>query len=74
MLTTVLCGSSDAGLLLGTEHRDTGFSRGEACASVADDTGVIVHSFNLNISPKMSGDALECHVVMLQNDMLMLLK
>ena len=41
---------------------------------MADDTGVIVHSFNLNISPKMSGDALECHVVMLQNDMLMLLK
>ena len=32
--------------------------------------GVMIYSFNLNISPKMPDDVLECDV-MLQNDMLM---
>ena len=35
--------------------------------------GVIIYSFNLNISPKISYDVLECNVVMLQNYMLMIL-
>ena len=35
--------------------------------------GVILYSFNLNISPKMSYSALECDTVMLQNYMLMVL-
>ena len=34
--------------------------------------GVIIDSFNLNISPKMSQGGLECDVVMLQNYMLMI--
>ena len=34
--------------------------------------GVIIYSFNLNISPKMSYDVLECGI-MLQNYMLMIL-
>ena len=29
--------------------------------------GVIVYTFNLNISPKMSHGVLECDIVMLQN-------
>ena len=32
--------------------------------------GVIIYSFNLNISPKMSHGVLECDIVMLQNYML----
>ena len=32
--------------------------------------GVIIYSFNLNISPKMSYGMLECDIVMLQNHML----
>ena len=32
--------------------------------------GVIIYSFNLNISPKMSHGVLECDTVMLQNYML----
>ena len=35
--------------------------------------GVIFYSFNLNVSPKMSYGLLECHIVMLQNYMLMIL-
>ena len=34
---------------------------------------VIVYSFNLNVSPKMSYGALECDIVMLQNYKLMTL-
>ena len=34
--------------------------------------GVIIYSFNLNISPKMSCGMLECDIVMLQNYMLMM--
>ena len=33
--------------------------------------GVIVYSFNLDISPKMSSGVLECEIVILQNYMLM---
>ena len=32
--------------------------------------GVIIYSFNLNISPKISYDVLECAIVMIQNCML----
>ena len=35
--------------------------------------GVIIHSFNLNIAPKMSYGVLECDIVMLQNYMIMML-
>ena len=35
--------------------------------------GVIIYSFNLNISPKMSYSVLEYDVVMLQNYMLKIL-
>ena len=35
--------------------------------------GVIIYSFNLNISPKMSCGMLEYVIVMLQNYMLMIL-
>ena len=34
--------------------------------------GVIIHSFNLNISPKMLYGMLECDIVMLYNYMLMI--
>ena len=34
--------------------------------------GVIIYSFNLNISPKMSYGVLVCDTVMLQNYMLMM--
>ena len=34
--------------------------------------GVIIYSFNLNTSPKMSYGELECDIVMLQNYMLMI--
>ena len=34
---------------------------------------VIIYGFNLNISPKMSYDVLECDIVMLQNYVLMIL-
>ena len=34
--------------------------------------GVIVYSFNLDISPKMSCGVLECDIVMLQNYTLMI--
>ena len=33
--------------------------------------GVIIYSFNLNISPKMSYGVLECDIVMLQNYILL---
>ena len=35
--------------------------------------GVIIYSFNLNISLKMSYSVVECVIVMLQNYMLMIL-
>ena len=35
--------------------------------------GVIIYSFNLNISPTMSHGVLECDIVMLQNYMLVIL-
>ena len=35
--------------------------------------GVIIYSFNLNISPNKSYGVLECDIVMLQNYMLMIL-
>ena len=34
---------------------------------------IIICNFNLNISPKMSYDVIECDIVMLQNYMLMIL-
>ena len=34
--------------------------------------GLIIYSFNLNILPKMSHGVLECDVVLLHNDMLMI--
>ena len=34
--------------------------------------GVIIYSFNLDISPKMSYGVLECDIVMLQNYTLMI--
>ena len=34
--------------------------------------GVIIYSFNLNISPKMSYGVPECDTIMLQNYMLMI--
>ena len=36
--------------------------------------GVILYSFNLKISPKMSYSMLECDIVMLQNYMLMIVR
>ena len=35
--------------------------------------GVIIYSFHFNNSPKMSCGVLECDIIMLQNDMLMIL-
>ena len=35
--------------------------------------GVVIYSFNLNMSPKMSHGVLYSDIVMLQNDMLMIL-
>ena len=35
--------------------------------------GIIIYSFNLNISPKMSCGMLECDIVMLQSCMLIIL-
>ena len=35
--------------------------------------GVIIYSFNLNISPKCHNGVLECAIVMLQNYMLLIL-
>ena len=35
--------------------------------------GIIIYSFNLNNSPEISYDVLECDIVMLQNYMLMVL-
>ena len=35
--------------------------------------GVIIYSFNLNISPKMSWGVLECDIGMLQNYIVMIL-
>ena len=43
------------------------------CGWQGNDMGVIIYSFNVNISPKMSHGILECDSVMLQNDMLMIL-
>ena len=39
---------------------------------VGNDMDVITYSFNLNISPKMPYDVLECDIVMLRNYMLMI--
>ena len=36
--------------------------------------GVIIYSFNLNVSPEMLYDVLECEIVMLQNYMVMILR
>ena len=44
------------------------------CGWQGNNMGAIIYSFNLNISPKMSYGVLECDIVMLQNDMLMILK
>ena len=35
--------------------------------------GVIIYSFKLNISPKMSYGVFECDIIMLQNYILMIL-
>ena len=43
----------------------------KACLSVIG--RVIIYSFNLNTSPKMSYGVLECDIAMLQNNMLMIL-
>ena len=43
------------------------------CGWLGNNMGVIMYNFNLNISPKMSYDVLEFHIVMLQNCMLMIL-
>ena len=48
-----------------------GPSRSNTCLSVVG--RVIIHSFNLNISPKMSYGILEADFVRLQNYMLMVL-
>ena len=56
--------------------QNTGSGRHNTCLSVVglgNNTGVIIYSFNLNISPKMSCGVLECDVVTLQNYMLMIL-
>ena len=48
--------------------------RSKACSSVVGgNMGIIIYSFNLNISPKLSYGVLEYDIVMLQNYMLMLL-
>ena len=44
------------------------------CGWQDTDMGVIIYSFNLNISPKMSNGVFEYGTVMLQNDMLMILE
>ena len=43
------------------------------CGWQGNHMGVIIYSFNLNISPKMSYSVLEYDVVMLQNYMLKIL-
>ena len=43
------------------------------CGRYGNNIGVILYSFNLNISPKMSYDVLGCDIVKLQNYMLMIL-
>ena len=43
------------------------------CGWQGHDMGVIICSFNLNISPKMSHGVLECDIVVLQNYMPMVL-
>ena len=35
--------------------------------------GVIIYSFDVNILPKISRDVLQCDIMMLPNDMLMVL-
>ena len=40
---------------------------------VSNNMGIIIYSFNLNMSPKMSYGVLECDIVMSQNYMLMTL-
>ena len=50
-----------------------GSGRSNASLSVGNNMGVIIHSFNLNISPKMSHGVLECDIVVLQNYMPMVL-
>ena len=54
----------------------TGSSRSKACFSVVgrgNNMGVIIYSFNLNISPKMSHGVFECNSVLLRNYILMTL-
>ena len=41
--------------------------------SSGNNLGVIIYSFNLNVSPKVSYGVLGCDIVMLQNYMLMIL-
>ena len=44
------------------------------CGWKDNNMGVIIYSFNSNISPKMSYCVLECDIVMLQNYMVMILQ
>ena len=43
------------------------------CGWQGNNMGVLIYSFNLNISPKMSYGVLECDIVMLQNYVRMIL-
>ena len=64
-----------ANLYIDIPPKCTGSGRSNACLSVVGRLymGIIIYSFNLNISPKMSEGVLECDIVMLQNYMLMIL-
>ena len=57
-------------------HTHTGSGRSNTCLSVVgkvNNMGIIIYSFNSNISPKMSYGVLECDIVILKNYMLMIL-
>ena len=53
--------------------KNTGSGRSNGSLSMVNNMGVIIYSFNLNISPKMSYGELECDIAMLQNYMLTIL-
>ena len=44
----------------------------QECGWWGNNMGVIIYTFNLDISPKMSYGGLECNIIMLQNYMLMI--
>ena len=43
------------------------------CGWQGNNMGVMIYSFNLDVSPKISYDVLECSIIMLQNYMLMII-